>query len=344
MGARKNSSVSNMNTLSGEKKKKEDGKEEEVEVENADSDPAAAGSTAPVLLDSASACLVLNSLATSARPSEHKEAAHDLYLGVVRRYVDLAEGPEPSPNDDPDSAPSLLVGSLSPRTLGLFVGESAHNAYFKFLQRAGESEQMLQVWPEIPASEKEGNPRLFVAMLNAAAGAPDGAQRAAELVEEMLRLNVRWDLHLANAWLGCFTRRGEWDQAEAVWARMHPDSGDMRLAAGPCAVSYRELMRTYMAAGEPEQLAKIAALDAEMQSGTGPAGKKVEFQARDYKRLIQAAHRSRLPEQARHWAERARAKGVWEEMGRSCHTIIERIATWENEPKVAVADAAAASV
>lgn len=300
--------------------------------------------SAPVLVDSASACLVLNSLATSANPSEHAATAHAIYAGAVRRYIAVAEGPESAGDDSGQThAASLLVGSLSARSLGLFVAESAHNAYFKFLQRAGEADQMLEVWPSIPASEKEGNPRLFVAMLNALAGGRphDGAQQAAALVEEMEGLNVPWDVQLANAWLGCFTRRGEWQQAEAVWARMHPLSGDMRLAAGPGAASYLELMRTYMANAQPEQVAKIAALDAEMRSGQGPAGRKLVFQARDFKRLIQTAHRSRLPDQARFWSERARAAGVWEQMGNNCHTIIERIAIWENQPRFDVAAVAA---
>lgn len=85
--------------------------------------------------------------------------------------------------------------------------------------------------------------------------------------------------------------------------------------------------------GEADQLAKIEPLYAEMIKVSGPAGTSLRFLARDFGNLVKIAHRRRLGDQVRRWAELARATGVWEALTESNRRIVAIVAEWEQQPR-----------
>lgn len=92
-------------------------------------------------------------------------------------------------------------------------------------------------------------------------------------------------------------------------------------------------MQAYLASGEADQLAKIEPLYAEMTSGSGPAGRPLQFSANDFERLIKAAHRYRLAAVVRRWAARAKAVGLWKVVSYRSRRIVVTAAEWERQPR-----------
>ena len=137
------------------------------------------------------------------------------------------------------------------------------------------------------------------------------------------------DVWIINAWLNCFERRGEWRGAETVWRRM------AELGIAPDGYSHCALIQVYLSSGKAEQLAKIEPLYAEMISGSGPAGRPLQFSVRDLERLINTAHRCRLAAEVRKWAERATTAGVWDQLDKTSRRIVATLAHWKEEDRVA---------
>jgi pentatricopeptide repeat protein len=138
---------------------------------------------------------------------------------------------------------------------------------------------------------------------------------------------VVMDAKAVTFWLGCYVQSGEWRRAEAAWKRV------VEAGVIPDAASYRNLMRVYMSNGEAEQLAKIDSLYEEMRNGSGPAGHPLQLSVRDFRSLLRTAHRCRLADAARKWADRAKAAGMLEQLDESSRHILATIGDWEHQPR-----------
>jgi len=84
----------------------------------------------------------------------------------------------------------------------------------------------------------------------------------------------------------------------------------VELNIAPTSTSYRMLMLVHTVSGEPEQLARVDSLYAEMCSGGGPAGHRFQFSIADFQSLINAAHCCRLADEVRKWLDRADSAGL----------------------------------
>jgi pentatricopeptide repeat protein len=152
-----------------------------------------------------------------------------------------------------------------------------------------------------------------------------GAER---LVAEAEASGTQINARIATSWLACYGLNGEWRGAERVWHRM------AELNIAPDAASYCALMRAYTGNGEAEQLAKIEPLYTEMINGSGPAGAALQFSAGHFERLIRTALRCRLAAEARKWAERAKAVGLWEQLDKAIRRIVSTADHWGEESAV----------
>lgn len=253
----------------------------------------------PVFVDAASFSMLFDSFAHSDQPANHVAAAKAAYAAMRRRRDEAAKR------------------GWQKRKLQLIVTESVTNAYLRFLQRAGLADEMLQLWSAMSATERDGNPQALVAVLNALSTV-DGGHLQAEQLMETDGANAQLGAQQFAAWLGCYTRSGDWRSAESVWRRM------LERNIVPTSHSYRELIQVHMADGSAAQLAKIESLWAEMRSGSGPAGRPLTMAVVDYEHLIKTAHRCGLRAEVLKWADRAEELSAWHQMDEASQNIVAR--------------------
>jgi pentatricopeptide repeat protein len=240
-----------------------------------------------VFVDAACWGLLLESYATHDREAR-VEAAQSAFELMVQRHAEAAE------QQDEERAQLL------------WVSDAARSTYLKFMQRTQPDRTPL-LWGSMTRHQKEGNPRAFVAALNALSRSESSADAEA-LVAEYDALRVPWSVQTFNAWLGCYEMRGEWEAAEAAWSRLPS------LGIAPSAVSYRKLMQVLIADGSYDQLAKIEPLYQQM-TGVGKDGadathRPLRFSSHDYAMIIKTALRCGLGAEAHKWAQRARTEGL----------------------------------
>ena len=247
---------------------------------------------------------LFHSLALSSDPPRYAAETRAAYGSMLQRHA------------------SAVQSRQWPRANQLNVDDAAFSVYLKYLQRSRQAGELRQAWIDMPRSTKQGNPRIFVVMLNALAHIGNYLD-AEMLMKEMEDLGMTPDIEHLNAQLACYQLQGRWSDAEQVWQRMIEDG------LQPTSATYTEMMQIYMADGSPEQLTKIAALYSAMRSATPP----IHMQPRNYEQLIKTAHRCRLGSEARAWADHARAAGVWEELDGSTLNIVAGVAQWENRPR-----------
>jgi len=251
----------------------------------------------PVFVHAACFSMLFDSFAHSDQPASHVADAKAAYAAMRRRRDEAVRR------------------GWHKRELQLIVTEAATNAYLKFLQRAGLADEMLQLWEGTSASEKEGNPRALVAVLNALATVEGGHLQAEQLMQDD-GANVRLDVQQFTAWLSCYTDSGDWRGAEAAWRRM------LERRVTPDSPTYRKLMQVYIADGSTAQLAKIESLWAEMRSGSGPAGRPLSMAVVDYEHLIKTAHRCGLRAEVLKWADRAKELSAWHQIDETAQHIV----------------------
>jgi pentatricopeptide repeat protein len=155
------------------------------------------------------------------------------------------------------------------------------------------------------------------------------ADEIASLVASVDQSGTPWSTQMCNALLGCFLRRGLAAEAAQAWERLVVPATQAR----PDAHTYCKMMLVCMEDGGDAWLAKIEELYAEMTSGSGPAGTPLQLSARDTQNLIKTAHRCRLAAEARKWADRAKAAGLWNRLDSATHNIVDRISAWERTPR-----------
>ena len=238
---------------------------------------------APVFVNASAFAQLFDSLA-------HNPQAYQYTTFVDAAYAHMCERHE--------AAVSLLQRA---RARQLEVTVVARNTYLKFLQRTRQTDQVMAVWAAMSRADKEGNAAGALVVLNALASSGGRQDHVERVVAQFGDYRIPLSVELCTAWLSCYRLSGDWRAAELLWRRMPTE-----MAVRPDARAYTALMAVYMGSREPDQLAKIEPLCAEMSNGSGPAGKILTLSSQDCLRLVKCARRSKLTRDADLWLERSR--------------------------------------
>ncbi len=261
------------------------------------------------------------------QPEEWSSQVEQLYEFLLRRHTAAIEEPR-----------------TTKRKLEQQLDDAVHGTYFKYLQRSWQHEKLAERWRALPDGVKQGNMRIYLAVLNAVA--PSGNTiRAAEIVEqEMPRMGVPLTLPILNAWMNCAQRYGRWREAERIWLRM----GELRLV--PSSSTYTELLLVYTVAGvqlgksgdgeeaQPIQSRQHDKIDSVLEQLLGGYGGGAEVAANglatpvhpplqlgihDLQRLIKTSSSVKQHHHVRLWAAHAKEIGVSEKLDQHSYHICQ---------------------